>query len=192
VVLFGRNAPPLSKVLLQGQPEQSKSTYKAPVKRKIAPAAAAPRDKARKTTTRRGRRVASTIPLDPGTPADNQVRVLSAFSIQIAQPVTSYSVLLLQDNAENTSGQEQPRNAEISPAILGHEHPAEPAPETVEMANTLAGLQHSEALFAVPAPTSSQAKVQPSFSNRMRILASGWMLILVFLSGFRPLSTSVL
>jgi hypothetical protein len=98
----------------------------------------------------------------------------------------------LQDNAENTSGQEQPRNAEISPAILGHEHSAELASETVETANTLAGLQHSEALFAVLAPTSSQAKVHPSFPNRLHILASGWMLILVFLLGFRPLSTVVL
>jgi hypothetical protein len=92
----------------------------------------------------------------------------------------------------NTSGQKQPRNAEISPAILEHEHPEEPALETVETANTLAGLQHSEASFAVPASISSQAKVHPSFPNRLRILASGWMLILVFLSGFRPLSTAVL
>jgi hypothetical protein len=98
----------------------------------------------------------------------------------------------LQDNAENTSGQEQPRNVEISPAILEHEHPEEPALETVETANTLAGLQHSEAPFAVPASTSSQAKVHPSFPNRLRIPASDWMLILVFLSGFRPLSTAVL
>jgi hypothetical protein len=98
----------------------------------------------------------------------------------------------LQDNAENTSGQEQPRNAEISPAIIEHEHPAEPAPETIETANTLAGLQHSEAPFAIPASTSSQAKVHPSFLNCLRILASGWMLILVFLLGFRPLSTAVL
>ena len=191
VVLFGRDAPPLSKVLLQSQPERSKSFYKALAKRKIAPAAAAPRAKARKTTTRRDRRVASPIPSDSETPSDNQVRVLFAFSFQIAQPVTSYSVLLLQDNAENTPGQEQPRNLEISPAIPEHKRQEEPALETVETANTLAGLQHSEAPIAVSASTSSQAKVHPSIPNRLRILASGCMLILVFLSGFRLLSDAV-
>ena len=40
VVLFGKHAPPLSKVLLQGQ--QGKSSYKASAKRQKAPVATAP------------------------------------------------------------------------------------------------------------------------------------------------------
>ena len=82
VVLFGKNAPPLSKVLLQSQ--QSTSSSKASTKRKEAPAADAPRAKAKKMTVKKNRPVTPPIPSDPETSTDKQVQILCLFLLHIA------------------------------------------------------------------------------------------------------------
>ena len=82
VVLFGKNAPPLSKVLLQGQ--QTKPSSKASAKRKEAPIANAPQVKVRKTIIKKNRPAASSTPSDPETSADKQVQVLCVFLLHSA------------------------------------------------------------------------------------------------------------
>ena len=82
VVLFGKNAPPLSKVLLQSQ--QSKSSSKASAKRKETPVADAPQAKARKTTVKKSRPAAWPTPSDPETTTEKQVQILCFFLLHIA------------------------------------------------------------------------------------------------------------
>jgi len=89
VVLFGKHAPLLSKVLLESQ--QSKSSSKASAKRKEAPVATekapvadAPQVKVRKTTIKKNRPAASPTLSDPETSTDKQVQVLCTFLLHIA------------------------------------------------------------------------------------------------------------
>ena len=80
VVLFGKNAPPLSKVLMQSY--QAKPSSKASAKRKEAPVADAPQ--AKKAIVKRKRPVISPISSDSETSADKQVRTSCLFLLYIA------------------------------------------------------------------------------------------------------------
>jgi hypothetical protein len=77
VVLFGKNAPPPSKSIMQIQP----STAKLTPKRKRSSEAVAPRARAktRKVLVRKVRKEAAPSPPNPEVPVTNQVRITFPF-----------------------------------------------------------------------------------------------------------------
>jgi hypothetical protein len=77
VMLFGRDAPPLAKVILHGASRQGKSLVVKVGKRKRS-AAAAPQAKPRKMITRQGRQATPPIPSESEHSTDDQVCPLFA------------------------------------------------------------------------------------------------------------------